>query len=35
LAASPDWQAYLKKGTALLVKMENRILIPTSFSPLK
>jgi len=30
-----DWQAYLKKAMQLIVKMENRILVPAPFSPLK
>lgn len=32
---SPEWQAYLKKAMPLIRVMENRILVPASFSPLK
>ncbi len=35
LAAEPEWQAYLKKCTPFIQKMENRILMPTSFSPIQ
>lgn len=34
LAQEPEWQAYLAKCTPLIVKMENRLLIPTAFSPI-
>jgi hypothetical protein len=33
--ADPAWQAYLAKATPFMQKMENRILTPLSFSPLK
>jgi hypothetical protein len=35
MAADPEWQAYLKKvaGLGLLEKMQNRIVVPTDFSP--
>lgn len=35
LAAEPAWQAYLKNVRPMLQNMENRILVPASFSPLK
>lgn len=35
LAADPGWQDYLKLCTPLIQKMENRILLPTSFSPIR
>jgi hypothetical protein len=35
LAQDPDWQRYLTKVVALLVNQENRILKPTSFSPIR
>ncbi|MEJ8573148.1 NIPSNAP family protein [Microbaculum marinum] len=35
LVADPDWQAYLAKAGDFIERQENRILIPTSFSPLK
>ena len=35
LAADPAWQAYLAKMQPLVSAMENRILAPTSFSPLR
>ncbi|HZS81705.1 MAG TPA: NIPSNAP family protein [Stellaceae bacterium] len=35
LAKDPDWQAYLKQSPKVLERMENRILVPTAFSPLK
>ena len=35
LAANPAWQAYLAKMQPLVTAMENRILVPTAFSPLK
>jgi len=31
LVADPDWQAYLKKASPLLVSMENKILRPAPF----
>lgn len=31
----PGFHAYLEKATPLLIKMENRVLVPTSFSALK
>jgi hypothetical protein len=35
LAANPAWQAYLAKMQPLVTAMENRILAPTAFSPLR
>jgi hypothetical protein len=35
LAANPAWQAYLAKMQPLVSAMENRILTPTAFSPLR
>jgi hypothetical protein len=34
LNADPAWQAFLPKIQALIEVMENKILLPTSFSPL-
>jgi hypothetical protein len=34
LAGETAWQEYLAACTPLIQKMENRILMPTSFSPL-
>jgi hypothetical protein len=31
----PGWQAYLKDAPSVLMTQETRILVPTSFSPLK
>ncbi len=33
--ADPDWQRYLAKVVNLVVAQENRILRPTSFSPIR
>ncbi len=35
MSRDPEWLAYLKKQPALLVDQENRILIPTDFSPIR
>jgi hypothetical protein len=35
LAAHPGWPGYLEKALPLIEAQENRVLIPTSFSPLK
>jgi NIPSNAP len=35
LAVAPNWGTYLDTATPLLLKMENRILVPTAFSPFK
>lgn len=34
LAARPEWQAYLRKIKPLIRSMSNRLLLPTSFSPI-
>jgi hypothetical protein len=33
--ADPDWTAYKKKSAGMLLAQENKIVKPTSFSPLK
>jgi hypothetical protein len=35
LQARPDWQAFLAKIQPLIHTQQNRILLPTSFSPLR
>lgn len=35
LQAAPGWQDYVRDAGAFLQKMENRILVPTSFSPMR
>ena len=35
LAKDPDWQAYQRDSPKVIQAMENRILVPASFSPLK
>jgi hypothetical protein len=35
LFADPQWIAFLEKVLPLIVKMENQILVPTSFSPVR
>jgi hypothetical protein len=35
MAADPAWQAYLQKSREFLKTMNNKILVPTSFSPTK
>lgn len=35
LAAHPKWPAYLAANLALIEEQENRVLLPTAFSPLK
>ncbi|MEW9805662.1 NIPSNAP family protein [Mesorhizobium marinum] len=35
LAGLAEWQDYLRVCTPMIVEMENRILVPTSFSPLR
>jgi hypothetical protein len=35
LAREPAWQDYLKACTPLIVRIENRLLIPTAFSPIR
>jgi len=34
LAADPEWQAFLPKIRDLIVSAENKIMLPTAFSPL-
>ena len=35
LGADPDWQAYLAKVRPLIVRMENAIIKPAPFSPIR
>lgn len=35
LAGDPQWQAFTPKLSACIETMENRILLPTDFSPLQ
>jgi len=35
LAALPEWKAFTTKLSQTIESMENRILLPTDFSPLK
>ena len=35
LNAEPVWKEYLLNCTPMIIKMENRLLLPTAFSPLK
>jgi NIPSNAP len=35
LVADPEWQKTLKKLLELIVNMENKILLPADFSPIK
>jgi hypothetical protein len=35
MAADPAWQAYLQKSREFMKHMNNKILVPTSFSPTK
>lgn len=35
LMADPAWQAYLPKIAAFIETQENRILVPTAFSPIR
>lgn len=35
LAQAPNWADYLDAATPFLLRMENRILVPTAFSPMK
>lgn len=35
LAADAGWKAYLPKNRPLILNMETKILVPTSFSPIK
>ena len=35
MSADPAFKAYLAKATPMIAKMENRILVPAAFSPLR
>jgi len=35
MAADPAWQAYLQKSREFMKTMNNKILVPTTFSPTK
>ena len=35
MAADPAWQAYLQKSREYMKHMNNKILVPTTFSPTK
>ena len=35
LAKDPDWQAYQRDAPKVIQHMENRILVPAPFSPIK
>ncbi|EXL03618.1 NIPSNAP family protein [Aquamicrobium defluvii] len=35
LAQESEWQAYLAECTPLIRSMENRIMVPTTFSPIR
>jgi hypothetical protein len=35
LAADPRWQTYLDRVRPLIESMSNRLLVPTSFSPIR
>ena len=35
LAQAPNWGDYLDAATPFLLRMENRIMVPTAFSPMK
>jgi hypothetical protein len=35
MAADPTWQAYLQKSREFMKHMNNKILVPTAFSPTK
>jgi hypothetical protein len=35
LAKETAWQDYLRVCTPMIVEMENRILVPTAFSPIR
>jgi hypothetical protein len=35
LSAMPEWQAFTKRLSQTIETMDNRILLPTDFSPLK
>ena len=33
--ADPDWDSYRKKSAGMLVAQENKIIVPTNFSPMQ
>ena len=35
LSGDPEWQAFVPKALELIEKQENRILLPTKFSPMR
>lgn len=35
LAANPQWQGCLKKIRPMIMTMENRVMMPTRFSPIR
>lgn len=35
LAVAPGWSDYLAAATPFLLRMENKIIVPTAFSPMK
>jgi hypothetical protein len=35
LYGDPEWQAFVPKALELIEKQENRILLPTRFSPMR
>jgi hypothetical protein len=35
LAKEPQWQAFLKEVRPMLARMENRLLLPAPFSPIR
>ena len=35
MLADPDWQAFFAKIQPLILKQENRLLVPAPFSPIK
>jgi hypothetical protein len=35
MVADPEWQAYLQNASPYFLKMENRILMPTTFSAIR
>ena len=35
LLKSPEWQSYAKQAQPLVMRQQNRILVPASFSPIR
>lgn len=35
LTTDPGWQTYLRESPKVIMRMENRILVPVAFSPLQ